>query len=740
MNRGSGGACSDPEEQSERGQNNIVAIVILLGVVAIGAFAIFAVSGTVIDGLQSQMGGEQLESTMGSIDHDVMTAATTGDVRNLPGGGYDDLRVTEEGEIAVAWHNETGDADFDENRFTLGEIEVENTYGTIAHQGGGIWFDTGSEVRIHQEPGIGIDANDSIQLAVTQINRSDELEDNPSRVLGNPDAAGDTLEELNEVVREHKDREKFSIKVESEYAAGWERHFENIASQSDNATVDTDTGDTEAIITVTDIPIPPMLEVKEDHGIVDQQDNTIDDNLLRDNRFRFDGTFENVGGEADEIEVTYTIFEDGDEIPANNHPKEYAASDVASGDIISSQDLTPNEVITTNSLGLEPGTEYEYDIETYPGEDTLTDRGSFIYLNETPDHQVTDISTVKESDEQTIEISADIQNLGESGEQNTTLEVSLAEGEAEAESTEAIDLEPGNESTITWEINETEWPNGEYEFSVGTEARSEKDGAFEVTQGGGFLIEADYGIPADQQAVESDGQVVPGNDGFSIETEIVNTFSDERTQDVTLSVTDGDDGTEVDQDTVSLELDPAENETVEFDVDHEELVSGTTYQYNVSTEDDTFTDPGEFLVLDEADTLDIESAEVADGMEPVRPGDNVDIDVELEDTGLEDETVVWLEGFDGDIVAVSDYHPDEDGDHVTLEWTDMDEPTALDETDVTVRTGTDHENLTLEVEPRAVVTDVSTSGGPVPEGESGSVEVEAELESLGGDIIDEVSL
>jgi len=312
MNRGSGGACSDPEEQSERGQNNIVAIVILLGVVAIGAFAIFAISGTVIDGLQSQMGGEQLESTMGSIDHDVMTAATTGDVRNLPAGGYDDLRVGEEGQIAVAWHNGSPDGEFtEENTFTLGEIEVENADGTIAHQGGGIWFDTGSEVRIHQEPGIGIDANDSVQLAVTQISKSDELEDNPSRVLG----TGDTLDELDKAVGEHNNKENFSIKVESAYVAGWERHFENIASQSDNATVDTDTGDTEAIITVTDIPIPSVLEIKEDHGLAERQSGTNEEpnrpNLVeQDDEIRFNATLYNRGGEITNPGVEFTVLDD----------------------------------------------------------------------------------------------------------------------------------------------------------------------------------------------------------------------------------------------------------------------------------------------------------------------------------------------------------------------------------------------------------------------------------------------
>jgi len=774
------------KQGDNRGQQNLVAIILLFGMVFVGATVIFLAGGTLIDALHTNIGTEQVRSTAGSVDNSLWSAAAGGGVFALPEDGYDRIEATDEGEVKVAWHDGAvpDDIDWDDDAkgSELGELrliydnsdeefaELESTseQTVVAHQGGGIWEAGDNGVRIQSAPDVGVNPDGSVRLNFMKID-PEEVGTSPSNVQGNDAASTETLDELAEVAGEPpENKNHFVIKIESEYADGWERHFEDEAEVTDKAHSPPSSEENVVYLLVEDLGHIDTLanfQIDEERGLSapnEGEGQSIDDNTLREGptqEFHIDSTITNKGSEESDVTVTLSIWDGEDEIGSRTIDSK---NEIGEGDSIDTNDQSRWDAESGNhffqvgssglkSVDLEPGNRYEYNIETDPGGHSLSDNGTFYYIAEEPSYVVSEAQDSTSGE--TIEIDGTVENIGANAENRPVdLTISPVDSNQTTETHTDLTLEELNQSTVSWEIDQTQWPNGEYEYNVSTESDPDGEGGtFEVTEGGALEITDSLGIDDGDLVNGTSGQVVDQSEPVTINTNLTNTFTDPVNQTVTLEIY-GEDAEVGEDDPIQTqqrepEVDSDETKEVGIGIDPEAL-GGGIYQYTVATENDAFDEPGEFFVT--GDSSDIELKNVALPDDTVKPEESLEAEVTVENQGGSGNQTVWLEGFDGSIVTTETIEFEEDEERtITLEWGSVGIPDSPDNATVTVGTDGVTETEPVAIEPLLLVNDVRIAEKTVLDeqtvdgdviGQTLDVAVEAEFESAGGDASQTVQL
>ncbi|ELZ08627.1 flagellin domain-containing protein [Halovivax asiaticus JCM 14624] len=126
--------------RTDRSVSAVLGIVLLFGMVLIGA-AVLAVSGmALIDSLQSTATAEQGEQTMQQIDHDLASERST--IELLGNGDYE---IVDEGTINVTVTTQFGTTCSILDDEPMGTLRYETDDGnTIAHQAGGVFKQSGN--------------------------------------------------------------------------------------------------------------------------------------------------------------------------------------------------------------------------------------------------------------------------------------------------------------------------------------------------------------------------------------------------------------------------------------------------------------------------------------------------------------------------------------------------------------------------------------------------------------------
>ncbi len=730
-----GGPRSDREE---RGVTPLVGIILLFGMVFAGAALLFIAGSALIDATETDTELETIRSAMDMNDRSIRTVAETGEEQVLGLEAGSGASFSPDGSIELVWYNasEQGQIPWDDEDHEpcsasvdeLGTIEYEAGDRTVAYQGGGVFERTSSDTFVRSPPGVGFD-DDRLQLSVMKIDWSHDGGDAVAQK--NLTASRAAVEELSgasrdcEMDTDPSDPQDLALRIESEYAAGWERHLENEAELTDrDVEVDRD-GDvvTMEAMGLGDTPDPATFRISEDLGSPDYPDPndvrvTFPSESPAPHPLNWTAEFNNTGDESIDRDVTFEILGEGIE--------DTERLELGPG----KSEVQEFQIPPDHYEGLSPGQEYEYDIYVENDEDSLDTYGSFYYGKEGTHFDVVDIV---EPDGDEVAIGARLQNLGvENGTEEATIQIHHETGGEIVSSDRDLTLEYGRDATITWNISESEWPNDEYEFSVTTESDEEgKSGEFEITEGydAGLVVTEDRGIAGGEQVVTEDEDVV-------VEAEINNTGFEDLEGPVTLELfeQDGDDGLiNVSKD---ISVDGSDTERVELTVADPGLEAGEIYEYDV-TADDGLDDRGSFLVVEEREIPEFSIEDVALD-DPVKPGSSLEVTVDLENAGDAGEELVWLEGFDGDAVAVEEVELEDEEETITLVWEDVAVPDPIDETTVTVRTAGDEESAEVDVEPLLEVENVTVLDDPVEPGDTATIE--ADLESIAGDATREVVL
>ncbi|GAB3673711.1 hypothetical protein GCM10028856_28610 [Halopiger thermotolerans] len=128
-------------------------IILLFGLVAIGAVLVFGIGSVAIDSTEMQISAEQSEQMMQQFDKDLQTAmidnGTSGAVYLREEGEYE---IATEGQITVTAVNSYAEKNA---TIDLGTLKYEDESGNLfAHQAGGVWQGQGENTKLVSRPNI----------------------------------------------------------------------------------------------------------------------------------------------------------------------------------------------------------------------------------------------------------------------------------------------------------------------------------------------------------------------------------------------------------------------------------------------------------------------------------------------------------------------------------------------------------------------------------------------------------
>ncbi|OIB58543.1 DUF7289 family protein [Natrialba sp. SSL1] len=560
----------------DRAASPVLGIVLLFAMVGIGAVLLFAAGSVMLDGIGSEVDREKAHLCMDETDHRLGTVASTGYDQSMALDDPDcQPAVVNDGSISITWYN-SSDGDRppwgNSSRTVteeLGALEFNLDDRTLAHQGGAIWEVTDSGVRTEKSPPIGFTENGVLGLEFMQVHQSETV---GSEGVLRHDYEGESEAAANLTSAVARAEEDVAIKIESEYAEGWKNHLESEKEYAEqfsefDVNVESTSNPNEVVLTIEEIdaaPEEPYFLVEEDHGLWHQGGNEpLPSHILEhEESFHINTKLTNYGNESGQVNATLMI-------------RDESGTGVESREITSKQEIEPGESISTadqedwewgshsanhyfktdnttgnanvdRTIDVEPGEEYEYNVKTDPGGDTLDEPGHFIIEEDPPEVTITNVEDPVGQGE-TLTVHANVEKRGYGDDQLVWLSgfdgniVDTAEVDSDGSGEESVELEWGSVDLPT--------DSTDTEIAVGTESNSTTK-AVEVNPS---LNITDVDVLDDP--VEEDGSV-------TVEA-VVEAMGDTADTDVILEDFDGNEA-----DSQSVPVPGAGTETVELEYDN----------------------------------------------------------------------------------------------------------------------------------------------------------------------------
>lgn len=214
--------------RAERGQSEVIGVVLLLGLTVLVVSATVALGSVALDDTQSTAELQKAEGAMTQVDSKASLVAhgeSTSQRVEIAGAETGELRVDENAgwmEVVVDTGNETTT-----KNVTLGSVVYEQNGETVAYQGGGVWRDDGDVSRMVSPPEFhyrGSAGAETLTLPLVSLQEGDGgLYDTVviSDTGGEPERLFPTPNGTNPLVGG-----EVTIRVGSEYAEAWGTFFE----------------------------------------------------------------------------------------------------------------------------------------------------------------------------------------------------------------------------------------------------------------------------------------------------------------------------------------------------------------------------------------------------------------------------------------------------------------------------------------------------------------------------------
>ncbi|ELZ18301.1 flagellin domain protein [Natrinema thermotolerans DSM 11552] len=585
-----------------------------------GAMLVFVAGSAMLDAIKSEANSERTQQFAMEIDHRLTTVATTGSDQPLP---IDEMQgneptITDDGNISVRWYNaSSGSRTCAPVEGELRALEFELDDRTIAHQGGGIWEKTDRSVSTVSEPNIGYDG-DSLQLQIMEL-EEDDFGSSGTVARANHSRSTELTETINTRARACSDATSIEFRIEdSTYHEGWATYLEDAvgADEYSEVSVTHKPATEDVIVQIENVRTPvdsASLLIESDNGIKHTSGNTQPVKFGDD--LQFQATLNNTGSDR-VTPPTMRVAIDGGTVVSENSGKG------GNGAVPGNKEKNRSVKIDSDNYEdhLSPGETYEYTLQTLDEsgdiDDTLEDPGEF-YLGEPGSNfTVNDIETTP-ADGDNATISAEITNIGiEEGDRTVTIDFD----EFDVTASEELTLDYGATGTVTWTVNKSALPYEPNEFEVRT-----GDDTATGTIVGGATGEAENAFTVVKDNGVGDDQIVTDENSFTVEAVVENTYADEQSRDVTLTVPDA--GITMPEPTT---LESGEQETVSFTVDPDEhnLEAGTVYEYNVTAGEEGLSEPGSFYVGKPGTNFELSN-------ENVTVDENVTVTADLANIGVE---------------------------------------------------------------------------------------------------------
>ncbi|WP_135535544.1 vWA domain-containing protein [Halostella pelagica] len=259
-----------PSSEDERGASNTLGLVILFGMVLVGATLIFLIGGMATEQIEQENEVQSAEMSMQEVRSDIASLSSRGEgSTELRMNADDEVSIVADGEMTFTIHGWTETGTYRDDCTTnlaLNSFEYENDNGErVAYQGGGVWKQTNGGSTMVSPPSISY--------------RSERIDGDTYRTFdfsvanltGRIDNSGETTAAVNKTwTRERQEtitNEMFcrddgngnvtrvrslQITVEnSTYYDAWGRYFETKMGDSGNVTV----YDGNQTVVVRDLPL-----------------------------------------------------------------------------------------------------------------------------------------------------------------------------------------------------------------------------------------------------------------------------------------------------------------------------------------------------------------------------------------------------------------------------------------------------------------------------------------------------
>ncbi|ELZ08628.1 hypothetical protein C479_14853 [Halovivax asiaticus JCM 14624] len=224
------GRVAVPAEESppDRAQAEVLGVVLLLGLVAVGSLSLMVVATGAVSDTQSQAETERIEQSFVQLSQTMATATTAGDMPkavSFDAGESGAITKTDAGTFTIQGGNVNVTR-------TVGAIEYRHDDGNIvAYQAGGVFAERGNQTRVISNPPISYDpVDETLTLPITDMSKSQDLSSGPVHVST---AATDPLREASLV-----ENDTVTLTIQSPYYRGWEEYFRSKAGDGAIRNVD----------------------------------------------------------------------------------------------------------------------------------------------------------------------------------------------------------------------------------------------------------------------------------------------------------------------------------------------------------------------------------------------------------------------------------------------------------------------------------------------------------------------
>lgn len=239
-------------EFDERGQSEVIGVVLLLSVTVVGITAVAAGGATVLGDAQTDSRVAQTGNSMSQMSSKANLVALGQSERHsfsLGNVGNGTVSTEEEGYITVS-HN----GRYIVKERMLGAVTYEEGSTTIAYQGGGVWKKEGDHAMMVSPPQFHYRGN-TLTFPIVTLTGTGSAS---GLVSGQAEKVGEKTHYPGETGSNPLEKGEVTIKVQSRYCQGWQEFFE---SRTTGAVIEScDASNANTVEIRLKVPNPLMLE------------------------------------------------------------------------------------------------------------------------------------------------------------------------------------------------------------------------------------------------------------------------------------------------------------------------------------------------------------------------------------------------------------------------------------------------------------------------------------------------
>ncbi|GAB3689883.1 hypothetical protein GCM10028857_25790 [Salinarchaeum chitinilyticum] len=555
-------ALSDGDDHPrDRGQSEVLGMVVLIGVIVVAAFLTIAIGAMALQSVQDTTEWETTQDTAMQAHSVLSEAATTGDPQEIPmGGSAVDAEVVEGGTLTISMHD---GANACSQRLTedLGALRYEGGDGAMIYEGGAIWSETEGGLAIEQAPPISHGPNGTT-VSVLSVSAATTTD------------SGQLVAEPNETERKHLSQEietlltacpagdytDLRINVKSPYHEAWAEHFEQSVATTSNVTITQPTEES-VVATIEDATAPIAVDglgiqsVEAPTALAPGDAFTVETAIAND-------AFENANATV-ELDVTGTNVSRNETLAVDAFDTGEAAFTI--------------DAATINA-SFTPGTTYEYSITVRNGTGTAvsTTNGSVTFGTTAPMVSLATVEHELANGDDDLTVTATLENAGlENGTGSVSLNLTDPSVDAPPQTVGPVDVAGGGATAVAFDVNVSGLAAGYYEYAVTGPNGTVTDAFTIADRPDGGAVVGNLRITD----VDASATTLAVGESFATTVSIENVANETASGDLTLDVVGGP------ATSTTVSLAPGDGETATLEIDGDALAAlapGQTHDYAIT--------------------------------------------------------------------------------------------------------------------------------------------------------------